>query len=142
MFDQHHHVYKADSTKIGKTIAMMLASHLLGPDWSRYAVHHYNVENNAVRGVSYIQLQSKWMGVFEKDRIYLEVTEPGQAFDAAKTFEMTLKIGDRQISSTFPSWTDFDNDEIRSTWYWLRLCGKDGQICTDEDLLLHPDNRA
>jgi hypothetical protein len=142
MFDPTHHVYKADSTKAGKIIAMLLASRLLGPDWSRYAIHHYVVTNNAIEGVSYIQLQSKHATALQKDRVYLEVTERGGEFSTQHTVEMTLKVGNQKISSTFPTWQDIDDQELSATWYWLRLCGKDGLIFTENDYLLHPDNRC
>lgn len=138
---QLHSIYTADSTKIGKTIAMLLAGNLLGPDWSRYAVHHYAVKNNAFEGVSYIQLQSRHATKFESSRVHLKVVEKGGVNQFHMALGISLDVGDEQIWTSHCSWDKLEFAfELDRIWTWLRLCGKDG-VCADESELLHPDNR-
>lgn len=144
--DQTHFVYTADSTKIGKTIAMLLAGRLLGPDWSRYAVHHYAVKSNAFEGVSRIQLQSKFATALQGKQVYLQIHEPSGALvpgDRPVTITAFLNDAfDTQVWSQRISWHEIDHDVLTECWVWLRLLGQDGRLADPSDYLIHPDNRC
>lgn len=142
---QDHFVYRPDSTKVGKMIAMFLGGNLLGPEWSRYAVHHYAVINNAINGVSRIQLQSEHATSLQSKQVYLEVTEPGGVLLLASTIKLEVYLNDREnrrVWSCRRRWAEFDSDDIIELWVWLRLCGQDGKLLRPEDSHIHPDNRC
>lgn len=141
---QDHFVYRPDSTKVGKTIAMFLGGKLLGPDWSRYAVHHYAVKNNAVEGVSRIQLQGEHDTCLRSELPYLEVIEPGGVIQPKNIIELYLYLNDKQNTIAWlvlRRWDEFDMDDVEEVWKRLRLTGRDAKLCSD-DALLHPDNRC
>jgi hypothetical protein len=138
---QDHFVYRPDSTKVGKMIAMFLAGRLLGPDWSRYAVHQYSEKNNAFDGTSRIQLQSQHATGPQESLPYLKVMEPGGNIQLAQTIRLEFwSNGEKIWARQFP-WADFDMAEVVDIWIWLRLCGKDGKLCGAEEGI-HPDNRV
>lgn len=145
MMHQDHFVYRPDSTKVGKMIAMFLGGKLLGPDWSRYAVHHYAVKNNAFEGVSRIQLQSEHATSLQGGRIYLEVEEPGGELLPHQVITLSVFLNDAKATRLWTqkvTWLDFDSDAIVECWVWLRLCGRDGQLVRPSEYLIHPDNRC
>lgn len=145
MMRQDHFVYRPDSAKVGKMIAMFLAGKLLGPDWSRYAVHHYAVTNNAVVGVSRIQLQSEYATSLQSGRVYLEVEEPGGELLLHQTITLSVFLNDTNDTRVWKqrvTWLEFDPDVITECWVWLRLCGQDGQLVRPSEYLIHPDNRC
>jgi hypothetical protein len=142
---QDHFVYRPDSTKVGKMIAMFLGGKLLGPDWSRYAVHHYAISNNAVEGVSRIQLQSEHATSLQGKQVYLQVIEPGGNLSFASAIDLEVYLNDhedRKVWSRRLTWGEFDPDDIIELWVWLRLCGQDGQLVSPAEYLIHPDNRC
>lgn len=137
-----HTVFGADSTKTGKTIAMMLAGNLLGPDWSKYAVHHYTTYNNAVEGVSHIQLQSKHATKLEEGRVELVVIEQGGVFKTDNIITLMVMTGLREITSRRTTWLGITSKDLQREWDCLRLIGRGGDRLMDPDYLLHPDNRC
>lgn len=71
-----HQVFGPDSTKFAKMIAMYFASYMVGPAWWKHAIHHYEVVNNAIAGLSLIQIQPKQADKLQVDRPVLMIREP------------------------------------------------------------------
>lgn len=147
---QQHHVYRPDSTKMAKMIAMLMAGRMLGPDWSRYAVHHYSIENNAVQGNSRIQIQSEHATGPQPYQAYLDVTEPGGVITATSKIHLRVRvnnaIGERTVwALAVEAQMLTSQDLVERMFRTLRYTDKDAVFHVEGEQefgVVHPDNRV
>ena len=147
---QLHHVYRPDSTKVGKMFAMLMAGRMLGPDWSRYAVHHYSIENNAVQGTSRLQIQSEHATAPQPYQVYLEVIEPGGVIKPVSKIHLRIRvnnaIGERTVWAIAVEAQQLTmQDLVERVFKMLRYTDKDAVFHVEGEEqfgVVHPDNRV